>query len=132
MPPVNFLVNFSLGGAAPQTPWFLAGGGKAPPDPTLKRSFVTFDRGGQTGPPRSNYFFGAADDTRRRRPSADPIDTKERSEKKKKFFFFLGLGSQAWVPINMKGMLQMRDAVPLVFISIAEFPVLVAQWNHAQ
>ena len=31
----------------------------------LKPSFVTFDRGGQTGPPRSNYFFfGAADDTR--------------------------------------------------------------------
>ena len=30
----------------------------------LKRSFVTFDRGGQTGPPRSNdFFFGAADDT---------------------------------------------------------------------
>ena len=32
--------------------------------PPFKRSFVTFDRGGQTGPPRSNYFFfGAADDT---------------------------------------------------------------------
>ena len=32
---------------------------------SLKRSFVTFDRGGQTGPPRSNdFFFGAADDTR--------------------------------------------------------------------
>ena len=31
----------------------------------LKRSFVTFDRGGQTGPPRSNdFFFGAADDMR--------------------------------------------------------------------
>ena len=36
-----------------------------PPRPPLKRSFVTFDRGGQTGPPRSNdFFFGAADDTR--------------------------------------------------------------------
>ena len=34
------------------------------PDPPLKRSFATFDRGGQTGPPRSNdFFFGAADDT---------------------------------------------------------------------
>ena len=32
--------------------------------PLVKRSFVTFDRGGQTGPPRSNAFFvGAADDT---------------------------------------------------------------------
>ena len=39
-------------------------GGKAPPDPLLKRSFVTFDRGGQTGPPRSNdFFFGAAGNT---------------------------------------------------------------------
>ena len=38
-------------------------GGRCPPDPPLKRSFVTFDRGGQTGPPRSNaLFFGAADD----------------------------------------------------------------------
>ena len=47
----NFFENFSV----------LAGG---PPDPPLKRSFVTFDRGGQTGPPRSNdFFFGAADDT---------------------------------------------------------------------
>ena len=37
--------------------------GKAPSDFPLKRSFVTFDRGGQTGPPRSNdFFFGAADD----------------------------------------------------------------------
>ena len=55
---------FWLGGAAPQTLRFWAGGAK-PPDPPLKRSFVTFDRGGQTGPPRSNvFFFGAADDTR--------------------------------------------------------------------
>ena len=38
--------------------------GKAPPD-SLKRSFVTFDQGGQTRPPRSNdFFFGAADDMR--------------------------------------------------------------------
>ena len=27
--------------------------------PPLKRSFATFDRGGQTGPPRSNAFFSA-------------------------------------------------------------------------
>ena len=33
-------------------------------DAPLKRSFVTFDRGGQMGPPRSNdFFFGTADDT---------------------------------------------------------------------
>ena len=38
--------------------------------PPVKRSFVTFDRGGQTGPPRSNYFFfGAADGTRAARTS---------------------------------------------------------------
>ena len=45
-------------------------GGFAPPEPPLKRSFVTFDRGGQTGPPRSNdFFFGAADDMRATRTS---------------------------------------------------------------
>ena len=66
---VSFFENFRnfkkisiwLGGAAPQTPRVLAGGAKPP----LKRSFVTFDRGGQMRPPRSNDFcFGAADDTR--------------------------------------------------------------------
>ena len=42
---------FGCGGVALQTP---------PP----KRSFLAFDQGGQTGPPRSNaFFFGAADDT---------------------------------------------------------------------
>ena len=44
--------------------------------PPLKRSFVTFDRGGQTGPPRSNDFFSAPLTTRAppttvRRPSDD-------------------------------------------------------------
>ena len=52
------------GGRCPPDPPIFGWGGKAPPDPPLKRSFVTFDRGGQTGPPRSNdFFFGAADDT---------------------------------------------------------------------
>ena len=38
--------------------------GKATPDPLPKRSSAAFDRGGQTGPPRSNAFSsGAADDT---------------------------------------------------------------------
>ena len=32
--------------------------------PPLKRPFVTFDRGGQTGPPRSNVFFSAPLTTR--------------------------------------------------------------------
>ena len=45
------------GGRRPPDPPIFGGGGKAPPDPPLKRSFVTFDRGGQTGPPRSNDFF---------------------------------------------------------------------------
>ena len=55
---------FWLGGAAPQRPPVFLGGGKAPPDPLLKRSCLAFDRGGQTGPPRSNaFFFGAVDDT---------------------------------------------------------------------
>ena len=56
---------FGWGALPPRPPGFWLGGGKAPPDPPLKRSFATFDRGGQTGPPRSNdFFFGAADDTR--------------------------------------------------------------------
>ena len=38
--------------------------GKAAPDLPTKRSSAAFDRGGQTGPPRSNaFFFGAVDDT---------------------------------------------------------------------
>ena len=49
----DILRKFWLGGAAPQTLQFLAGRAKPP----LKRSFVTFDRGGQTGPPRSNDVF---------------------------------------------------------------------------
>ena len=53
---------------APPDPAVFGWGGA---DPPLKRSFVTFDRGGQTGPPRSNdFFFGAADDTRAARTSA--------------------------------------------------------------
>ena len=57
--------SFLAGGrCSPDQPNF-GWGGKAPSGPPLKRSFVTFDRGGQTGPPRSNdFFFGAADDTR--------------------------------------------------------------------
>ena len=52
----------------------------------LKRSFVTFDRGGQTGPPRSNdFFFGAADDTRAAddRPAGRPAG-RPRNQKKQK------------------------------------------------
>ena len=53
----EFLRKFWLGGAAPQTPQFLAGGAKPPQNPP-KRSSAAFDRGGQTGPPRSNAFWG--------------------------------------------------------------------------
>ena len=57
---------FLAGGRCSPDPPVLGWGGKPPPGPPpLKRSFFTFDRGGQTGPPRSNdFFFGAADDTR--------------------------------------------------------------------
>ena len=61
-----FLDKFSVlaGGRCPPDRPNFDWGGKAPPDPPLKWSFVTFDRGGQTGPPRSNaFFFGAVDDT---------------------------------------------------------------------
>ena len=62
--------NFSvLAGGAARPPEFWLGG-QSPPRLLPKRSFVTFDRGGQTGPPRSNdFFFGAADDTRAARTS---------------------------------------------------------------
>ena len=41
-----------------------AGGAKPPQTPPPKRSSAAFDRGGQTGPPRSNaFFFGTVDDT---------------------------------------------------------------------
>ena len=68
----HFFEKFSVlaGGRCPPDPLVFGWGAKAPPDPSLKRSFVTFDRGGQTGPPRSNdFFFGAADDTRAARTS---------------------------------------------------------------
>ena len=51
-------IRFWLGGAALQTPQFWAGG-QSPPRPPPKRSSAAFDRGGQTGPPRSNAFFSA-------------------------------------------------------------------------
>ena len=62
----HFFENFSVlaGGRCPPDPPVFGWGAKPPQTPP-KRSFVTFDRGGQTGPPRSNdFFFGAADDTR--------------------------------------------------------------------
>ena len=68
----NKKIWFRLGGAAHQTPRILAGGAKPP----LKRSFVTFDRCVQTGPPRSNYFFfGAADE---KRPADDTRAVDDR------------------------------------------------------
>ena len=49
---------FGCGALPPRPPGFWLGGF----DPH-KRSFAAFDRGGQTGPPRSNaLIFGAADD----------------------------------------------------------------------
>ena len=74
---------FWLGGAAPQTPQFLAGGTK-PPQTPLKRSFVTFDRGGQTGPPRSNDFFSAP--LTIRAPLTTPAPLTTRVPKKRRTF----------------------------------------------
>ena len=60
---VNKNFGFCWGALPPSPPEFWLGG-QSPSRHPLKRSFVTFDRGGQTGPPRSNdFFFGAADDT---------------------------------------------------------------------
>ena len=67
---------FGLGGSASQISRVLAEGAKPPQTPPLKRSFVTFDRGGQTGPPRSNYFFRRRCDchTCMCRPNVQPDD----------------------------------------------------------
>ena len=46
-------------GELPPRPLGFGRGGKPPPDHPLKRSSLAFDRGGQTGPPRSNAFFPA-------------------------------------------------------------------------
>ena len=60
----NSFSKFLAGGRCPKTPQFLAGGAKPPQIPPIKRSSAAFDRGGQTGPPRS-LAHG-----RRRRPSS--------------------------------------------------------------
>ena len=44
------------GGRCPPDPLVFGWGDFAPPDPPLKRSSAAFDRGGQTGPPRSIAF----------------------------------------------------------------------------
>ena len=55
---------FLAGGRCPTDPPIFGWGGKASPAAPPKRSSAAFDRGGQTGPPRSNAFFvGAVDDT---------------------------------------------------------------------
>ena len=72
---------FGWGALPPRPPGFWLGG-QSPPNSSLKRSFVTFDRGGQTGPPRSNYFFfGAADDTRAADDRPPGPVTSEKNEK---------------------------------------------------
>ena len=88
---LNFFEKFSknlAGGRCPPDPPVFGWGGFAPPDIPPERSSAAFDRGGQTGPPRSNdFFFGAADDTRAartsgrttvRRPSVGRLTTGRR------------------------------------------------------
>ena len=60
----SFFRKILAGGRCPPDPPGFGWGGKAPPDSPPKRSFVTFDRGGQAGPPRSNDFFSAPLTTR--------------------------------------------------------------------
>ena len=73
-------------------------GGQSPPRLPPKRSFVTFDRGGQTGPPRSNDFlFGAADDTRAAddRPAGRPAErlAERPAERQAEFLGFRVFGT---------------------------------------
>ena len=57
-------ISVLAGGRCPPDPPVFGWGGKAFPDPPLKQSLVTFDRGGQTGLPRSNDLFSAPLTTR--------------------------------------------------------------------
>ena len=66
------------GRRCPRDPPVFGRGAKAPQTTPLKRSFVTFDRGGQTRPPRSNDFFSAPLTTRAPpgRPAEHPPDAR--------------------------------------------------------
>ena len=59
----RFFENFGRGVLPPRPPGFWRGG-QSSPRPPPKRSSAAFDRGGQTGPPRSNAFFSAPLTTR--------------------------------------------------------------------
>ena len=74
-----------------------------PPDPPLKRSFVTFDRGGQTGPPRSNYFFSAPLTTRAPpgRPAGRLTQTERPAERP--------LTTRANPPMNVAHLLRQPE-----------------------
>ena len=56
-------IGFGCGALHPSPPGFWLGG-QSPLRPPPKRLSAAFDRGGQTGPPRSNAFFSAPLTTR--------------------------------------------------------------------
>ena len=55
-------------------------GGQSLPRPTPKKSYLAFDRGGQTGPPRSNAFFPAQLTTR-----APPTTVRQTSDDRSRY-----------------------------------------------
>ena len=76
MPPVNFLVNFSLGGRCPPDPPVFGWGGKAPPDPPLNGRSSHLIEAAKRGRLDQMIFFSAPLTTRAPpgRPAGRPAE----------------------------------------------------------
>ena len=124
----------------------MAGGAKPHPP---KRSSSAFDRGGQTGPPRSNaFFFGAADDAplttvgndrppavRRTvvRPPNDPRTTPEQPRKPiSQTLIIVPSGSYGYQPRqSSKKEKTPRVGEPQVFQIISSYGhIIILSYDH--
>ena len=88
------------GGRCPPDPPVFGWGGKAHPDPPLNGRSSHLIEAAKRGRLDQMIFFSAPL-TIRAADDRPPTRSTPRSDRKKKCFFVLGLGSQAWVPINM-------------------------------
>ena len=78
---IRFFEKYWLGGAAPQTPRFLAGGAKPPQTPPLNGRSSHLIEAAKRGRLDQMIFFGAADDTRAAddRPAGRPPEVRPRT-----------------------------------------------------